>query len=157
MRSGKITRRKKMMRQSRYRGYLRGDIYTRWLEGDGHRDMEITQHAEYVDERGSHWWIVPGDVVNGAGRKWVSRSLGWLACCVLPKYVGRYRVASVFHDVYCQNKERPSWEVHRMFYELMRYKGVGPIQAFVMWLFVRVFGPRFKGTKQWFRLRSLRW
>ena len=53
-------------------------------------------------------------------------------------FIGRYRRASVIHDVHCNLKCHSSAQVHRVFYEMM-------LKAWAMWLAVRLFGPRFKG------------
>jgi len=124
-------------------GHVTVPIVTEWLDTNGHRDMKIMTPSKYVDKRGIPWHVFQGEVINGAGRRWHSKLLLLLACRILPKFVGRYRTASVFHDRYCDVKQRPSWMVHRMFYECMRCKGVGWIQARIMWAAVRVFGPRF--------------
>ena len=67
----------------------------------------------------------------------------WLACLIVPKFVGRHRIPSVFHDVYCDTRTRPSPEVHWMFYECLRCKGVVSIVAWIEWKGVLWFGPRF--------------
>jgi hypothetical protein len=135
----------KMIKRSNDWGRVTAPIVTEWLETNGHRDMRVKEQSRYVDRYGNWWMVLPGSVINGAGRRWHSKILLCFACRILPKFVGRYRTASVFHDRYCQLNEYPSWMVHRMFYECMRCKGVGPIQAWVMWAAVRLFGPRFSG------------
>jgi len=59
--------------------------------------------------------------------------------------VGRAREASVIHDVLCTDKPAPSPYVHWVFWCAMRANGVGPIEAWLRWAAVRLFGPRFKG------------
>ena len=124
-------------------GRTTGDIVTKWLEDPKHRLMQLTQNVIYTDPRGKRWRALEGDVINGVGRHWSSKVLLWLACLTVPKFVGRHRIASVFHDVYCDNRTRPSPDVHWMFYECLRCKGVGPIVAWIEWKGVLWFGPRF--------------
>ena len=58
-------------------------------------------------------------------------------------FSGRYRRASVIHDVYCEDCTQPSPQVHAMFHDAMRADGVGVFKSWLMWFAVRVFGPRF--------------
>ena len=126
--------------KSQYWGkFCDGDLVTRWVTGES-RDMIIQEPIEFNDRRGCWWYAWPSDRINGAS---VPRFF-WR---VFPAYIGLYRRATVFHDVACEKKSEPSWKVHRMFYEAMRCDGVGPIQAWIMWAAVRMFGPRFPGLK----------
>lgn len=118
-------------------GKFQGDVYTRWVSNDP-RNMEVTGTIRYYDPRGEQWTARAHNYVDGA-------STGWFFRRLFPAFVGRYRRASVFHDVYCNLKICPSWEVHRMFYEASRCDGTHPVVAWLMWAAVRTFGPRFKG------------
>jgi len=117
-------------------GHVTGPIRVEWLEDSRHRDMKILEDVFYVDPRGRSWRALKGDVINGV-------SSGWFWSRLFPRYHGRPRTASAFHDVYCGEKMRASTEVHRMFYECLRCKGVWAVKAWIMWAVVRVFGPRF--------------
>jgi len=118
-------------------GRFVGNIEAEWLS-DG-RKMRILRRVLYLDAHGGRWTAEAGEVVNGASVPWFFRRL-------FPAYIGFYRRASVFHDTACWRRESPSWMVHRMFYEAMLCDGVGPVQAWLMWAAVRVFGPRFAGA-----------
>ena len=124
-------------------GRVTGPIRTEWLEDSAHREMRILEDVVYVDPRGREWRALEGDVINGVGRHWSSAILLWLACLIVPKFVGRHRIPSVFHDVYCDTRTRPSPEVHWMFYECLRCKGVVSIVEWIEWKGVLWFGPRF--------------
>ena len=121
---------------------------------DHPRNMRLLGAVQFFDKRGVEWVAMRGDVIDGA-------STGWLLRRLLPAYVGFYRRASVLHDCYCESKTRPSWQVHRMFREAMLTDGITIasrgrnrwtraammyvyyVQSWIMWLAVRLFGPRF--------------
>lgn len=96
----------------------------------------VTERAMYVDPEGVIWEIYPGDIINGLS---VPRFF-WRLCW---PYEGKTREASAFHDVYCGLKSRPSSQVHRMFYNAMRANGASAIVAYLRYIPVRLFGPKF--------------
>jgi hypothetical protein len=57
-------------------------------------------------------------------------------------FEGRFRNASVVHDVACVIRDRPWQEVHRMFHDACRCGGVGAAKAATMYYAVYQFGPR---------------
>ena len=57
-------------------------------------------------------------------------------------FEGKYRDASVVHDVACEEKNQSWQSVHRMFYEASRLSGVRWLDAKVMYFAVYHFGPR---------------
>ena len=116
-------------------GEFTGTIKTDWVEGHP-RDMRLIETIQFVDPRGKSWFAFRGSVINGA-------STGWFLRRLFPAFVGLYRRATVFHDCYCTERVEPSWEVHRMFREAMLADGTHPAVAWLMWLGVRWFGPRF--------------
>ena len=112
-------------------------VKTEWLE-DG-RSMRLLDSLAFEDKHGLQWVAPIGSVVDGASiPRFFWRFIGG-------PFSGKYRDASVIHDVYCVLQDRPSPEVHAMFYEAMRARGVWRTKAFLMWMAVRVFGPRFRG------------
>lgn len=113
-----------------------GEIDTRWLS-DGRR-MKLLSSYEFIDSRGIQWFAPAGWIIDGAS---IPRFF-WRAC---DPFIGRYRNASVVHDVYCDTKERPSHAVHAMFHEAMLAGGCPRWKAWLMWQAVRLFGPRFQG------------
>ena len=107
-----------------------------WSNCPPFRDMRLTHPLVFVDKHSVPWAAMPGRIINGASIPWFFRRL-------FPCYIGSYRRASVLHDVACEDKDRPSWQVHRMFHEVMIYDGTGPVKAWLLWAAVWIFGPRF--------------
>lgn len=98
--------------------------------------MKVIAPFAYIDGKDKIWRVPAGTVVDGAS---IPRAF-WTV--IGAPYTGQYREAAVVHDRYCENKERPWSEVHQAFYDGMRAKGVGYIQAQVMYAAVYSFGPR---------------
>jgi hypothetical protein len=118
-------------------GAFCGRVEVAWLADDP-RQMKLLAPVTFRDWQGYSWRAYSGAIVNGAS---VPRFFWRL----WPPCVGRYRRATVLHDVACEDRTRPSPDVHRMFYEAMRTDGTNLVTAWLMWLAVRVFGPRFPG------------
>jgi len=57
-------------------------------------------------------------------------------------FVGKYRRASVVHDVYYGTKSEPRKQVDKMFYQAMRVDKVNYFKAKAMYYAVRVGGKR---------------
>jgi hypothetical protein len=102
------------------------------------RDMIVRKDARFVGPDGRSWEVYDGDRTNG-------HSIPWFMKWIFQPYEGVTREAAVFHDVHCQLIAEDSKVVHKMFYDAMRANGARWSRAYVMWLGVRVFGPRFKG------------
>ena len=102
-------------------GYFSGPIDTRW-EADG-RTMTLLNELRYTDPQGVVWIAPAGSQVDGAS---IPRAL-W------PffggPFEGKYRNASVLHDVAYDQRTRPWQQVDRMFYDAMRCSGVGVVEA----------------------------
>jgi hypothetical protein len=102
-------------------GYFSGPIETRW-ESDG-RTMTLLNELRYTDPKGVVWIAPAGSAVDGAS---IPRAL-W------PffggPFEGKFRNASVLHDVAYDQKSRPWQQVDRMFYDAMRCSGVGAVEA----------------------------
>lgn len=111
-------------------------VHTTWDENG--RTMTLVHGLTYHDPEGRTWHAPAGSVVNGA-------SIPRFFWRLWAPYTGKYRKASVIHDVACDQQTRPSWQVHRMFYFACRACGVLSCQAWIMWAAVRLFGPRFRG------------
>jgi len=112
-----------------------GTVKTEWIE-DSPRDMRILSEIRYIDPKGVEW-IVPVDaIINGAS---IPKRLWSL---IGSPFVGRYRRASVFHDQACTERTRPWKQVHKMFYYAMLEDGVPKDTAYLMYVAVRDFGPR---------------
>lgn len=100
------------------------------------RHMVLLEPFSYQDSNGGVWIAPIGSVIDGAS---IPRIL-WTA--ISSPFCGKYRRASVIHDVFCKNKVLPHDLVHKMFLEAMLTDGVKPIKAKLMYLAVVTFGPK---------------
>ena len=112
-----------------------GPVRAEWIE-DEPRAMRLLQDIHFVDSKGVLWTAKSHDVVDGAS---IPRFFHRVIGC---PFVGLYRRASVIHDVYCDNKERPWQDVHRVFHEMMLVDGVPKAKAYTMAKAVWFGGPR---------------
>ena len=117
-------------------GRFVGDVVARW--SDNGRDMTLVEPFAYVDPRESRWDAPAGAVVNGAS---IPRAFWSL---IGGPFEGRFRNASVVHDVACEARDREWPTVHRMFYEACRCGGVAAAKAKAMYYAVWHFGPRWR-------------
>jgi hypothetical protein len=117
-------------------GRFVGDVVARW--SDNGRDMTLTEPFAYVDPRSVRWDAPAGAVVNGAS---IPRAF-WSV--IGGPFEGRFRNASVVHDVACEIRTRDWQAVHRMFYEACRCGGVAVVKAKTMYYAVWHFGPRWR-------------
>lgn len=106
-------------------GRYSGPIETRW-EDDG-ITMVLLNELRYTDPYGVVWVAPAGSRVNGA-----SIPRGFWSMIGGP-FDGKYRNASVLHDVAYEQQTRPWQEVDRMFYNAMRCSGVGALTAKTMY------------------------
>ena len=121
-------------------GRFRGVVQAEWLD-DGRR-MRLVADFGFV-QPDSTVWIAPKDsIIDGASIPRVFWSF------IGGPFEGRYRNASVVHDVACVVKNRPWRQVHRMFYLATRTGGVGALNAKVMFGAVFLFGPQWPTPAQ---------
>ncbi len=100
--------------------------------------MTLLNELRYTDPKG-HVWIAPaGSTVDGAS---IPRSL-W--SFMGGPFEGRYRNASVLHDVAYDQHDRPWEDCDQMFYNAMRCSGVGPVEAKTMFYALYRFGRHWK-------------
>jgi hypothetical protein len=118
--------------QSHKWGYYSGNPVTRW-ESDG-RSMTLLSELRYTDPKGVVWIAPVGSKVDGAS---IPRSL-WTF--MGGPFEGRYRNASVLHDVAYEQRTRTWQECDRMFYNAMRCSGVGAVEAKTMFYSLYRFG-----------------
>lgn len=111
-----------------------GAVQTEWL--DGGRKMRLLAPFAYIDPRGQRWDAPKDWIVDGA-------SIPQFAWSIIGgPFEGKYREASVIHDVGCDQKTR-TWEsVHEVFYWAMLASKVESWRAKVMYAAVYHFGPR---------------
>ena len=122
--------------QSHKWGYYSGPVDTRW-EGDG-RTMTLLNELRYTDPQGIVWIAPVGSKVDGAS---IPRSLWSL---MGGPFEGKYRKASVLHDVAYEQRKYPWWDCDRMFYNAMRCSGVGAVEAKTMYYSLYRFGHHWK-------------
>jgi hypothetical protein len=100
--------------------------------------MTLLQELRYTDPNGTLWIASAGSVVDGAS---IPRSL-W--SFMGGPFEGKYRNASVLHDVSYEQRNRPPQECDRMFYNAMRCSGVGAVEAKTMYYALLRFGWHWK-------------
>jgi endonuclease G, mitochondrial len=105
------------------------------LNPDG-RTAQLLIDVSYTDSKGVVWLAQKGSIVGGAS---IPRAF-WTV--IGGPWEGRYRFASVIHDVACDEKKRPWDEAAEMFYEAMRCSGVRELKAKTMYYAVYKFGPQ---------------
>jgi hypothetical protein len=115
-------------------GYYTGTIRLE-LDPNG-REMILVNEVRYTDRKGIVWVAPQGAKVDGAS---IPRMF-WAV--VGGPFEGKYRDASVYHDVACDQRRRPWQSTHNMFYEAMRCSGVSTKRAKLMYYAVLKFGPR---------------
>lgn len=111
-----------------------GDIEARWLS-DG-RNMQLLKDVVFVDSKEREWKAPKGSVIDGAS---IPRELWSMTGS---PFVGKYRRASVLHDVACVERSQKHELVHYMFYEAMLFDGVEKGKAKLMYIAVREMGPK---------------
>lgn len=115
-------------------GHFEGRVAATF-DGDG-RTMTLLEDFHYVDAQRRQWTAPRGSTIDGAS---IPRAF-WSV--IGGPFEGTYRNASVVHDVYCDSKDRPWRDVHRMFYEACRCGGASVAKSKVMYYAVYHFGPR---------------
>jgi len=118
--------------QSHKWGYYSGYPETRW-DPDG-RSMTLLNELRYTDPQGLVWVAPAGSKVDGAS---IPRSLWSL---MGGPFEGKYRNASVLHDVSYDQKKRPPEDCDRMFYNAMRCSGVSALESKTMYYALLRFG-----------------
>lgn len=118
-------------------GRFIGRVRTDWCD-DEHRKMKLLEPFALEDPSQVRWDAPEGSVIDGAS---IPRVL-WTF--VGSPFVGKYRRASVVHDVACDVRTREWQVVHRMFFYAMRAGGVGSFRAKWLYLAVRTWGPEWE-------------
>src|SRR4051812_18661718 len=119
-------------------GYYSGYPETRW-DPDG-RSMTLLNELRYTDPNGLTWIAPSGSKVDGAS---IPKSL-W--SFMGGPFEGKYRNASVLHDVAYEQKKKPWQDCDRMFYNAMRCSGVSAVEAKTMYYALYKFGRHWKYT-----------
>ena len=121
-------------------GYYSGYVEARW-ENDG-RNMILLRDLAYLDPQGVTWTAPAGSEVDGAS---IPRSL-W--SIMGGPFEGKYRNASVLHDVAYEQQKRPWEDCDRMFYNAMRCSGVSAAEAGTMYYALYKFGRHWKTMRR---------
>jgi hypothetical protein len=114
--------------------YPDGNIKAEWLP-DG-RSMKLLESFRYIDANGVTWTAPKDAVVDGAS---IPKEF-WTF--IGGPFEGKYRNASVCHDVACNERTHRWQDVHHMFYDGMRCSGVEDAKAKTMLWAVWNFGPK---------------
>ncbi len=117
-------------------GYYNGEPVTKW-NPDG-RTMTLLTELRYTDPHGEVWVAPIGSVVDGAS---IPR---YLWSIMGGPFEGKYRNASVLHDVAYGEHNRPWWDCDRMFYNAMRCSGASVGEAKTMYYALYKFGRHWK-------------
>jgi hypothetical protein len=100
--------------------------------------MTLLNELRYTDPKGVVWTAPAGSVIDGAS---IPRAL-W--SFMGGPFEGKYRNASVLHDVAYDQKNKPPALVDRMFYNAMRCSGVSAVEAKTMYYALLRFGRHWK-------------
>jgi len=117
-------------------GFYSGEPVTKW-NPDG-RTMTLLTELRYTDPQGFVWIAPIGSVVDGAS---IPR---YLWSIMGGPFEGKYRNASVLHDVAYGQHNRPWQDCDRMFYYAMRCSGVSVVEAKSMFYALYKFGHHWK-------------
>ncbi len=103
---------------------------------DDGRNARLLEDFVYHDPNNLDWKAPKNSVVNGAS---IPRPF-WTV--IGGPFEGKYRNASVIHDVACEKKTRPWRATHEAFYKASRHAGTSEKLAKIMYAAVFHFGPR---------------
>jgi len=115
-------------------GTFSGNVKAEWLD-DG-RKMKLLEDFHYIDSKGTKWDAPKDWIIDGATIPTIAWSFAG------GPFSGKYRKASVIHDVACDRKERHWWDVHEAFYNAMIDASVGIVDAQIKYAAVHYWGPR---------------
>lgn len=121
----RLAEKKEKRRPAERWGHFSGPVETRW-DSDG-LNMTLLNELRYTDPNGVVWVAPKGSVVNGAS---IPRAF-W--SIIGGPFEGKYRNASVLHDVAYAQQTHTARQADRMFYNAMRCSGVGIIEAKTMY------------------------
>jgi hypothetical protein len=119
-------------------GRYTGNPIVKFLS-DG-RLVQLVEPFGFTDSEGKSWPVPAKATLDGAS---IPRPLWSLIGSPL---TGKYRDASIIHDYYCDVRNRPWKEVHRVFFEAMIVSGVSEKQAKLMYAAVFFLGPQWSQT-----------
>lgn len=115
-------------------GHFLGRVVASW--NDDGRTMELQEAYAYVDPDGQAWAAPKGSQIDGASIPQAAWSI------VGGPFEGKYRNASVVHDVACAVRSRTWQSTHLAFYLGMRASQVDEDTAKLLYAAVYHYGPR---------------
>ena len=121
--------------KAKIKAFFSGQVFTNWIES-GKREMRLTRSISFTDENNFKWKAPRNSIIDGAS---IPRVFWFF---IGSPFVGKYRRASVVHDVYCKTQSKPHKQVHKMFYQAMRTDKVNYFKAKAMYYAVKVGGPK---------------
>jgi hypothetical protein len=145
--SPRVAKKEELPRPSQSWGHFSGPVETRW-DNDG-LTMTLLNELRYTDPNGVVWVAPAGSKVDGASIPKAFWSL------IGGPFDGKYRNASVLHDVAYEQQTHTPAEVDRMFYNAMRCGGVGVVEAKTMYYALRRHGRHWKTPIRRARLAEL--
>jgi hypothetical protein len=108
---------------------------TEWLDD---RKMRLLEDFVYVDPNENPWLAPKNSEIDGAS---IPQPLwSWIGS----PFTGKYRNASIVHDVACDKKDKPPNAVHRMFFDACLAGGVPEKDAMPLYYAVARYGPKWK-------------
>jgi hypothetical protein len=114
--------------------YYNNTVKVEWLENG--REMILLEGVGFYDKKHTLWHAPEGSIIDGASiPRFFWRAIG-------SPFVGKYRRASVMHDVYCVKRTYSHEDVHKMFYDAMICDEVPEEKAQIMYQAVKTFGPK---------------
>lgn len=115
-------------------GTFVGRVVAEWLSGG--REMKLVEPFSYISPKNMLWDAPTGSIVDGA-------SIPRFAWSIIGgPFEGKYRNASVIHDVACVRRDHTWQDVHEAFYTAMLASDVDTTIAKIMYAAVYHFGPR---------------
>jgi hypothetical protein len=120
--------------QIKAEGYFKGKPITEWDPGG--RLMRLVQPFGYVDPTGIEWSVPPQFATDGASIPQFAWSF------IGGPFEGKFRLAAIVHDLYCVTRNRPTAQVHRVFYDASLAAGESKGRAWVMYQAILRFGPK---------------
>jgi hypothetical protein len=119
----------------KYGNFSTYELHVQALNDGTHR-VKLLEDLIFIDSKFKRWTAPKGSIVDGATIPAEFQSI------IGTPYGGAYTLASVIHDVACEEQSESWQEVHRAFYDGMLASGVDKDKASLMYLAVYEGGPR---------------
>lgn len=113
-------------------GTFSGSPIAEWLTDPEGRLMRLLAEFTFIDPAGRIWIAPEGSVVDGASIPSPLWSM------LGSPYTGKYRFASIVHDVACENPAIDRLEADKMFYQACLAGGCDADEARLLYVGVRI-------------------